>query len=159
MSGSARVWRPSGLCVFLTALDRVAQSTQGRVAAVVAEPVIGAAGVYPASREYLRALRERCDRWGAYLVLDEVICGFGRLGQWCGPSYSGHPTAAAAALANLDILESERLLERAARLGERLGKGLASLVDGEHDLEARGTPGIRALRTAAHLDAPPSMRR
>jgi putrescine---pyruvate transaminase len=71
-----------------------------------------------------------------------------------GPSYSGHPTAAAAALANLDILESERLLERAARIGERLGKGLASLVDGEHNLEARGMLGIWALRTAAHLDAP-----
>jgi adenosylmethionine-8-amino-7-oxononanoate aminotransferase len=28
------------------------------------------------------ALRERCDHRGAYLVLDEVICGFGRLGQW-----------------------------------------------------------------------------
>jgi acetylornithine/succinyldiaminopimelate/putrescine aminotransferase len=46
------------------------------------------------------------------------------------------------------------LLERAARLGERLGKGLASLVDGEHNLEARSMPGIWALRTAAHLDAP-----
>jgi len=45
----------------------------------------------PAARRdrRLHALREGCDRWGAYLVLDEVICGFGRLGQWQGSQNFG----------------------------------------------------------------------
>jgi adenosylmethionine-8-amino-7-oxononanoate aminotransferase len=55
-----------------------------RIAAVIAEPVIGAGGVHPPAPGYLRGLRELCDRSGAFLVLDEVICGFGRLGRWWG---------------------------------------------------------------------------
>jgi len=185
----------------LEALDQLAEGQQGRVAAVIAEPVIGAGGVHPPRPGYLAGLRERCDRWGAYLILDEVICGFGRLGEWWGavhfgvrpdlvtfakgvtsgylplggvlvgpavrrpleadPStvlrhgytYSGHPTSAAAALANLDLIEKEGLLGRAAGIGERLGEGLGRLVDGRHVLECRGTQGIWALGLAPHLDA------
>ena len=54
----------------------------GRIAAVVAEPVIGAGGVHPATTAYLAGLRELCDAHGALLVFDEVITGFGRLGWW-----------------------------------------------------------------------------
>ena len=53
----------------------------GRVAAVFAEPVIGAGGVWPPAPGYLAGLRSLCDEYGAHLVLDEVICGFGRLGS------------------------------------------------------------------------------
>jgi len=60
-----------------------------RVAAVFAEPVIGAGGVFPPAPGYLPALRELCDRHGALLVLDEVICGFGRLGTWWGAQRYG----------------------------------------------------------------------
>jgi putrescine---pyruvate transaminase len=184
------------------ALDHLADAAQGRIAAVIAEPVVGAGGVYPPPEGYLAALRARCDQWGAFLILDEVICGFGRLGAWWGAShfgvrpdmvtfakgvtsgylplggvlvgpavrapleadptfilkhgytYSGHPLPAVAAMANLDIIEQEGLLGRAAGIGERLGKGLADLVDGEHVVEARGTMGIWAIGLAPHLDAP-----
>lgn len=61
----------------------------GRVAAVVAEPVIGAAGVYPPVPGYLAGLRELCDTHGAYLISDEVICAFGRLGGWFSASRYG----------------------------------------------------------------------
>lgn len=71
----------------IDALDRVSEAGEGRIAAVIAEPVIGAGGVYPPPEGYLGALRDRCDRWGAYLVLDEVICGFGRLGAWWGATH------------------------------------------------------------------------
>jgi adenosylmethionine-8-amino-7-oxononanoate aminotransferase len=71
-----------------------------------------------------------------------------------GHTYSGHPLPAAAALANLDIIQQEGLLDRAKGIGEHLGKGLAELVDGEHVLEARGTMGIWALGLAPHLPAP-----
>ena len=183
------------------ALDQLAAATEGRIAAVIAEPVIGAGGVYPPPEGYLAALRERCDRWGAFLIFDEVICGFGRLGAWWGAehfgvvpdmitfakgvtsgylplggvlvgpavraplesdpdfvlkhgyTYSGHPLPAVAAMANLDIIEREGLLERAAAIAERLGRGLADLVDGEHVVEVRGTMGIWAVGLAPHLHA------
>jgi adenosylmethionine-8-amino-7-oxononanoate aminotransferase len=51
------------------------------VAAFIAEPVVGAtAGCVPAPEGYFRAVREICDRHGALLVLDEVMCGMGRTG-------------------------------------------------------------------------------
>jgi putrescine---pyruvate transaminase len=60
-----------------------------RIAAVIAEPVIGAGGVRPAPEGYFPALRELCDRHGALLIVDEVICGFGRLGRWWGSERYG----------------------------------------------------------------------
>ena len=54
------------------------------VAAVLTEPVQGAAGIYPPSEGYLPALRKLCDQHGAFLIFDEVISGFGRLGHWFG---------------------------------------------------------------------------
>ncbi|KAI0024686.1 aminotransferase, class III [Xylariomycetidae sp. FL0641] len=51
------------------------------VAAVVAEPVVGAAsGCTPSVPGYFEALRQICDRHGALLILDEVMCGMGRTG-------------------------------------------------------------------------------
>jgi adenosylmethionine-8-amino-7-oxononanoate aminotransferase len=186
----------------LDALDELPAVQAGRVAAVIAEPVIGAGGVHPPPPGYLEGLRARCDRWGAYLIADEVICGFGRLGAWWGSehfgvqpdlvtfakgvtsgylplggvlvgpavrarleadpgfvlrhgyTYSGHPAPAAAALANLDIIESEGLLKEAGRIARVLGQGLTGLVDGEHVVEARGIQGIWALGLAPHLPAP-----
>ena len=51
------------------------------VAAFIAEPVVGAtAGCVPPPEGYFRAVREICDRHGALLILDEVMCGMGRTG-------------------------------------------------------------------------------
>jgi adenosylmethionine-8-amino-7-oxononanoate aminotransferase len=51
------------------------------VAAFIAEPVVGAtAGCVPAPEGYFRTVREICDRHGALLILDEVMCGMGRTG-------------------------------------------------------------------------------
>jgi adenosylmethionine-8-amino-7-oxononanoate aminotransferase len=51
------------------------------VAAFIAEPVVGATlGCVPAPAGYFRAVREICDRHGALLILDEVMCGMGRTG-------------------------------------------------------------------------------
>jgi putrescine---pyruvate transaminase len=55
-----------------------------RVAAVFVEPVIGAGGVYPPLPGYLEGLAALCERTGVLLVVDSVICGFGRLGTWFG---------------------------------------------------------------------------
>lgn len=59
------------------------------VAAVIAEPVIGGGGIFPAPEGYLERLREICDGHGALLILDEVITGFGRTGKLWGFEHAG----------------------------------------------------------------------
>lgn len=180
----------------------VAMSKHGeRLAAVLIEPVQGAGGVYPPPPGYLRSVRELCDKHGAYLIFDEVITAFGRLGTWFGaqafdvvpdvlcfakavtsgyvplggvlvngrvraplesdPSfilrhgytYSGHASACAAAIANLDILEREGLLARALRIGARLESGLVALRNDGLIAEVRGTGGMWAAGVLPGHDA------
>ncbi|CAG4927485.1 aspartate aminotransferase family protein [Paraburkholderia saeva] len=51
------------------------------VAAFVAETVVGAtAGAVPPVREYFRKIRAVCDRYGVFLILDEIMSGMGRTG-------------------------------------------------------------------------------
>jgi putrescine---pyruvate transaminase len=153
----------------------------GRVAAFFCEPVIGAGGVYPPPDGYLTAVREICRRHDVLFVADEVITGYGRLGEWFaserfdldpdlitsakglssgylpigaviagskvaepfwrpgstevfrhGYTYSGHPAAAAVALANLSLIEREHLVQRVAALEPVLAATMAPLSG--HDL-------------------------
>jgi putrescine---pyruvate transaminase len=69
--------------------DAVSYHGPERVAAIVAEPVIGAGGVFPPPDGYLAGLREVCDESGALLIFDEVITGFGRLGSWFATHHYG----------------------------------------------------------------------
>ncbi len=185
----------------LDAVDAViAEHGASRIAAVIAEPVVGAGGVRPPPDGYLAGLRARCDAAGAFLILDEVICGFGRLGEWFGGTrwgvqpdlvafakgvssgyqpvggvivgsavrarlesdpalvlrhghtYSGHPTACAAAVANLSVLADEGLLARADPIGDRLSDGLRSFAD-DRVLEVRGLGAVWACHLAEGIDA------
>src|SRR5579863_2179741 len=52
------------------------------VAAVIAEPVMGAGGVIVPPATYFPKLREICDRYQVLMIADEVITGFGRTGRW-----------------------------------------------------------------------------
>ena len=52
-----------------------------QTAAVVVEPIQGATGFTVPSKEWLKALRQRCDEVGALLIFDEIQTGFGRTGQ------------------------------------------------------------------------------
>jgi acetylornithine/N-succinyldiaminopimelate aminotransferase len=71
----------------LDAMD--AAMAAGDVGGVLLEPVMGEGGVRPLDDEYLRGVRERCDRTGALLVADEVQSGSGRCGDWLAISRSG----------------------------------------------------------------------
>ena len=66
-----------------------AELATGAPAAVVLEPVQAEGGVIIPADGYLRAVRELCDRHGAFLVLDEVQTGMGRLGSWWGADREG----------------------------------------------------------------------
>ena len=140
------------------------ESRAGQIAAFIGEPVIGAGGVYPPPDGYWQEIERLCRQHDVLLVLDEVITGFGRLGEWFGArrygvepdlftfakgitsgyvplggvvvgtrvqepfwrgdagmfrhgyTYSGHATSCAVALANLDIIEREGLVERVKEL-------------------------------------------
>jgi adenosylmethionine-8-amino-7-oxononanoate aminotransferase len=48
------------------------------------EPVQNAGGTFTPPEGYFKGVREICDEFGVLLVADEVICGFGRLGEWFG---------------------------------------------------------------------------
>jgi 4-aminobutyrate--pyruvate transaminase len=54
------------------------------VAAFIAEPVMGAGGVIVPPKGYFEAIGEVCRRHDLLMISDEVICGFGRTGQWFG---------------------------------------------------------------------------
>ncbi|MEU7764056.1 aspartate aminotransferase family protein [Nocardia sp. NPDC049190] len=70
------------------AADQIAEAIEQEgpdtVAAVFIEPVQNAGGCIPPPPGYLRRVREICDRYDVLLVADEVICGFGRLGEYFG---------------------------------------------------------------------------
>jgi putrescine---pyruvate transaminase len=163
-----------------------------RVAAFVCEPVIGAGGVLLPPDGYLDAVAEACRDLEVLFIADEVITGFGRLGEWFGCTrfdlepdlvacakgltsgylplgaviaservaepfwgegstemlrhgytYSGHATACAVALANLDILERERLLGRVRELEPVLERVVRPLE--EHPLVGEVRAGLGLL--------------
>jgi L-2,4-diaminobutyrate transaminase len=158
------------------------------VGAFIAEPVLAAGGVVVPPSGYFAAIQEVLRRYDVLLIADEVVTGFGRLGQpfgtqalglepdlitlakgmtsayvplsgvlvsekvWRvlvegtgsgafghGYTYTSHPIAAAAAMANLDLIEREGLVSQAGIRGAYLQERLREAVAG-HPLvgEVRG---------------------
>ncbi|ASK62444.1 aspartate aminotransferase family protein [Virgibacillus phasianinus] len=146
------------------------------IAGIIMEPLITGGGVLIPHPVYVKKVQEICKRHGVLLIIDEVICGFGRTGKMFGHmhydikpdiitmakgltsaylplsvtavrkdiyetfkdseenshfrhvnTFGGNPAACAVALKNIEILEQENLVSRAAVLGERLQKELAEL--------------------------------
>lgn len=62
--------------------DAIAATGPDRIAAFYCEPVIGAGGVRPVEESYLKSVRSLTHEAGALFVADEVITGFGRVGDW-----------------------------------------------------------------------------
>jgi beta-alanine--pyruvate transaminase len=67
----------------------VALHDASTIAAVIVEPVAGSTGVLIPPKGYLQRLRELCTKHGILLIFDEVITGFGRLGEPFGSTYFG----------------------------------------------------------------------
>ncbi len=69
--------------------DRILKVGPENVAAFIAEPVQGAGGVIIPPKGYWQRVDAICKKYGILLVVDEVICGFGRLGSWFGFQHFG----------------------------------------------------------------------
>ena len=109
------------------------------VAMIIAEPVQNAGGCFVPPEGYWQGLRELADRHGILLVADEVITGFGRLGEWLRRAH----------------------VRRAARPDHgRQGPDRGLRADGRGDrLRARGGAALRGRSHAAarhHLRRPPA---
>jgi taurine--2-oxoglutarate transaminase len=172
-------------------LERIVQvEGPASIAAILIEGVPGTAGVLVPPPGYLTGVRSLADRYGILLIIDEVMSGFGRTGDWFahqnevvnpdgivpdlitfakgvnsgyvpvggviisesianafedqvfpgGLTYSGHPLAAASIVASIDAMDDEKIVENAARIGEKvLGPGLRELAE-KHPMigEVRG---------------------
>jgi putrescine---pyruvate transaminase len=77
-----------GFGELLTDTERVAHDDASDLERTIerlgVEPVVGAGGVYPPVPGYIEEVAEICRATGVLLVVDAVICGFGRLGTWFG---------------------------------------------------------------------------
>jgi len=72
------------------ALERkIAEIGADNIAAFMAEPVYGAAGVIVPPPNYWRAINQICREHGILICADEVVCGFGRTGEWFGSDLYG----------------------------------------------------------------------
>jgi adenosylmethionine-8-amino-7-oxononanoate aminotransferase len=70
--------------------DRILFEGPDTVAAVILEPVQNAGGCFTPPDGYFQRVREICDELDVLLISDEVICAFGRLGEWFGADRYGY---------------------------------------------------------------------
>jgi len=155
----------------LKELDYLLQtiSSPADTAGFIIEPVLGDGGYLPTPPRFLEGVRERADRHGIVLILDEVQAGVGRTGKFWGHehstvkpdvlitakglasgfpisaiaastelmskawpgsqggTYGGNAVSAAAAVATLDVVREEGLVENARIRGDQLRAGLDAL--------------------------------
>lgn len=166
------------------------------VAAFIAEPVMGTGGIVPPPEGYWNEIQRVLKRYDVFLIADEIVCAFGRLGYQFGTelydlepdlitvakgitsgylplsasliseriwhgleegsdkfgpfahtfTYSAHPLGAAAAMANLDIIEKENLVSNAHKVGKYLQQRLHAVFD-DHPIvgEVRGVGLLAAI--------------
>ena len=101
------------------------------VAAVILEPVQNAGGCFTPPDGYFERVREICDEYDVLLISDEVICAWGRLGEWFG----AHQVRLPAGHDHDRQGDHERV--RADGRGDRLGPGRRAVHDGHEQLHAR----------------------
>jgi adenosylmethionine-8-amino-7-oxononanoate aminotransferase len=170
------------------------------VAAVIMEPVQNAGGCFVPPEGYWQRIREICDKYNVLLISDEVICAWGRLGEWFGAqrfdyepdlittakgltsayapmgaviasdkvaepfmeghnsfthgfTFAGHPVCAAIALANLDVMENEGIIENVRNNEGAFKEMLDSLRDIPIVGDVRGTGYFHAIELVKDQDS------
>ena len=89
--GSDRSLSPEefGLAIAKKVEDKILEIGADKVAAFIGEPIQGAGGVIVPPSTYWPEVQRICEEYGILLISDEVITGFGRLGEWFGSDYFG----------------------------------------------------------------------
>jgi adenosylmethionine-8-amino-7-oxononanoate aminotransferase len=169
------------------------------VAAVILEPVQNAGGCFTPPEGYFQRVREICDEYNVLMISDEVICAWGRLGEWFGAerydyhpdiittakgltsayapmgamiasdriaepfmegtqsfthgfTFAGHPICAAVALANLDAIEREGIIDNVRNNEGALRGMLDSLRDIPIVGDVRGAGYFQAIELVKDHD-------
>ncbi|MBT8087597.1 MAG: aminotransferase class III-fold pyridoxal phosphate-dependent enzyme, partial [Gammaproteobacteria bacterium] len=78
-----------GLAAARSIEEKIKEVGADQVAAFIGEPIQGAGGVIVPPDSYWPEVRRICNQYGILLITDEVITGFGRLGEWFGADYFG----------------------------------------------------------------------
>ncbi len=124
---------------------RAAVREAGTVA-ILLEPVQGEIGAVPAKPEFLRLARQLCDEHNLLLMFDEIQCGLGRTGEWCGwrslaPDISPDAISWAKGIAGGFPLGAIWVSEREITLKDGTKKKLCDLLGpGSHGTTFGGTP-------------------
>jgi 4-aminobutyrate aminotransferase/(S)-3-amino-2-methylpropionate transaminase len=124
-----------GLAASLSAVEQCV--ADGRVGAVLVEPILGRGGCVVPPRGFLEGLRAACDRAGALLVCDEIWTGLGRSGTWLASVAAG-------------------VVPDVVCLGKGLGGGLpiSACVGTDRAMSAWGAHGGSTIHTGTHFGAP-----
>jgi adenosylmethionine-8-amino-7-oxononanoate aminotransferase len=182
-----------------TVAHRIEFEGPDTVAAVIMEPVQNAGGCFTPPEGYFQRVREICDQYNVLMISDEVICSWGRLGEWFGAirydyqpdiittakgltsayapmgamiasdrvaepfmdgtssfthgfTFAGHPICSAVALANLDAMEREGILENVRSNEGALRGMLESLRDIPIVGDVRGAGYFQAIELVKDQD-------
>lgn len=133
--------------------EAVERSIDEEVAGVIVEPVQGEGGLSVASRDFLKAIRERCDEAGAVMIVDEVQSGFGRTGILWAHQRAGVKPDILVAGKSLGGGFPVSLVAVREDLGERMGAGSHGSTHGGNPLALAAVKGgVRALLEEGVVD-------
>ncbi len=119
-------------------LESVRALFSEKTAAVIMETIQGEGGIYPATEEFLKGVRELCDSTGALLILDEIQCGMARSGSmFAWQSYGVKP----------DVMTVAKALGNGFPIGAFLAHGEAAnaMTVGDHGSTYGGNPLVCAV--------------
>ncbi len=118
-------------------LESVKALVTEKTCAIIMEPVQGEGGIFPATEEFIKGIRNICDENDILLIFDEIQCGMGRTGKMFAHEYYG---------VKPDIMTVAKALGCGFPVGAFLTNDLAAvLVPGDHGTTYGGNP----LATAA----------
>ena len=125
-------------------LERAEEAIDDETAAVIVEPVQGEGGIHVPPPDYLKGLREICDRHDTVLIFDEVQTGFGRTGRmWAFEHWNVSP----------DIMCIAKAMGGGFPIGATIAKAevMNSLKIGEHSSTFGGNP-LACAAASATID-------
>ena len=118
-------------------LDSVKARINENTCAIIMEPIQGEGGVYPATEEFIKGVRELCDAHDLLLILDEIQCGMGRSGEMFAWQHYG---------VKPDVMTVAKALGNGLPVGAFLacGKAASAMIPGDHGTTYGGNPLVGA---------------